>query len=157
MSNAALKLEVFLATNGSGITQNLGTALIANMGGEDEFLSTYKSFDCSAMQCMENCESYDMNNVKFHKDNFDEIHDLITAMAESAGTHSVIEFIHSSIEQDLDYDANLDVIAKCHFGVKLGFNNDDFAIIYDWIIWACTNQLCLAFDADFDIIELDAG
>ena len=70
---AIKKLERFLQENGSGITLELGTALINHMGGADEFIKTYKDFDETVMKGGRGDDEYDLNNVMFMRDNKAEL------------------------------------------------------------------------------------
>lgn len=146
---AIKKLERFLQENGSGITLELGTALINHMGGADEFIKTYKDFDETVMKGGRGDDEYDLNNVMFMRDNKAELLSLMREMADCGGFDSVILMIHTGIKEGLLEDENLDNIGRVYFDLDYNTSDSSILVIIDWIIWAAMQQLCLAFDADY--------
>ncbi|MBO6225548.1 MAG: hypothetical protein J6N72_08905 [Psychrobacter sp.] len=151
---AVEKLEKFLNENGSGITLELGSALVDFFGGASEFVKAYKSFDKDAMNGGRGDDSYDLDNIMFWRDNKAELSSLMLEMAESASYDSAILMIHTEIKDDLGEELNLDKIGRIYFNLDYDAADSDMLIIIDWVIWKAAQQLCLAFDAEYNSIDI---
>ena len=150
---AVEKLEKFLQENGSGITLELGTALVNHMGGAYEFIKRYRGFDNTVMNGGRGNDVYDLDNVMFMRDNKAELSSLMLDMADCGGFDSAILMIHTGIKEDLMQDENLDKIGRIYFNLDYDAGDSSMLVIIDWIIWAAMQQLCLAFEADYkDIV-----
>ena len=151
---AVEKLEKFLQENGSGITLELGTALVNYMGGADEFIRAYRTFDNSVMNGGRGNLMYDIENMTFMRDNKAELSSLMLAMADCAGYDSAILMIHTGILDDLMQDENLDKIGRIYFNLDYEAGDNSMLVIIDWVIWAAKQQLCLAFAAEYSSIDI---
>lgn len=154
-SIAELKLSKFLKSNGSGITEELGTALIEHFGGVTSFLKKYKDFDSSVMEGGRGNSQYDFKNILFYDKNKEELSSLMIEMAECCCMDSAILMIHTGMKEDLMTDVNMDDIGCIYFNLKYRATDSNVLMIIDWVIWSASLQLCLAFDADYESIELD--
>ena len=152
MTNENSRVDYFLNTNGSGITLELGTALIAKFGGVEAFLAGYKGYGTDAMLRGRSDAKRELENDIFYNENKVELSMLMLEMAECSGRDSAILHIHEGIEKDLDNNANLDEIAQVYFHLEYRKTHSTNEII-DWIIFCATEQLCLAFDAEYEYYQ----
>ena len=147
MTTLSAQIQDFTKNHSMAISEKLAVALIANFGGEKEFLEDYKMVTAHGIRGGYGRFVFNNTMVTFHDENKRLIKKAMIKVAESRGYDSLGDFVWADLGADDEWtkDEVLAAVYKTHKKVKHEDLDPLLDMLYVWQVQLLGEELCAEF------------